>query len=158
MNSRVLLKTMSFIHSGVVLGVFCSSFVTEITKDQKLVFRDFYKTISFYVLLCLLLLEFAKNIIIDILTKKDDEIKRLNLILENATNIESNLILNAVPATPLLNSHHSNEELSLEEIKIYTKKKIIDAVSDRYSELIRRGESSEELIRLEEVLARIFEE
>jgi sugar-specific transcriptional regulator TrmB len=162
MNNRTFFKTISFIHSGVFVGVFCSSFVTEITKDQKILLRDFYKTTSFYVLLFLSIIELVKNIVIDTITKNNNEIERLTKIIarneetvsiSSKSNTESSLELNTEE-----NQFNQNRELSIEEIKIYTKKKIIDAISDRYVELVSRGDPGEELARLDDILRRIFED
>jgi hypothetical protein len=44
------LRTGIFILSVILSGILCSAFVTEITVDGKLVWSNFYKTTTFYLI------------------------------------------------------------------------------------------------------------
>jgi hypothetical protein len=159
MSNIVIFKRISFVHSCIMLGIFSSVFVAEITREQKLIFREFYKTTSFYILLFSLFVEVIKYIVIDIFirTNNDALVGLNNEISRLATENEKliKLIEEAAQSGLNNNSLSTNEAASLEEITIYAKKKIIAAASDRYAELLRNGDYGE-LSTLDDILGRIL--
>lgn len=46
------IKTVVFILSVLISGILCSGFITEITKEGKLDWSIFYKTVTFWLLVC----------------------------------------------------------------------------------------------------------
>ncbi len=59
-------KTMIFIDAVILSGIFCGTFVTEITVEGALVWSGFYKTVSFYLIIgyCVILYLYNKFIYI----------------------------------------------------------------------------------------------
>ena len=152
MSSKSFLKTASYFHSGIVTGVFCSSFVAEITKEGGVKFKQFYRAPSFYILVGLLVLEFIKNIIV----KRDAKIRSLNAeIAELKALIEQKeqLEMEASWSPPVLDV---SANLSVNETITYAQKKIIETTSNRMSRLIEMGEMGEEFEKLNDVLDRVM--